>query len=142
MSRMLRDPRRDGHRNDQRAPTVLVVEDEFLIAEAVADVLGRLGLNVLLASSADEALHRLAEARDIALVFSDIRMPGTLDGLELARRLNRSAPQLPVILTSANEVSAQDLNGFAFVRKPYGYADIARLVLAHLGLEKREWLNL
>jgi two-component system, response regulator PdtaR len=134
---MLRDPRQNG----QRTPTVLVVEDEFLIAEAVAEVLGRLGLNVLLASSADDALRQLDQRRDVALVFSDIRMPGTLDGLELARRVSHSARQLPVVLTSANEVSPRDLNGFPFVRKPYRDADIARLVLAQLGLEQGEWLK-
>lgn len=134
---MLREPLLDG----QRAPTVLVVEDEFLIAEAVAELLGRLGLNVVLASSADEALRRLGEGCEIALVFSDIRMPGSLDGLELARRVGRSAPQIPVILTSASEVSPQDLNGLPFVRKPYSDTDIAGLVLAQLGLEQRERLN-
>lgn len=133
---MLGNPRQEG----QRAPTVLVVEDEFLIAEAVAEVLGRLGLNVLLAASADEALRQLDQRPDVALVFSDVRMPGSLDGLELARRVRRAAPQIPVILTSANEVSPQDLNGFPFIRKPYGYAEIVRLVLAQLGLEQRERL--
>lgn len=133
---MLQEPRQDS----RRAPTVLVVEDEFLIAEAVAELLGGFGLNVVLASSADEALRRLGEGRDIALVFSDIRMPGTLDGLELAHRLGRSEPQLPVILTSANELSPRELNGFPFVRKPYSDAEITRLVLARLGLEQRERL--
>lgn len=66
-------------------PTVLVVEDDVLIRLSVADALRSAGLDVIEAATGDEALTVLASSATVDLVFTDIQMPGSTDGLELAQ---------------------------------------------------------
>jgi CheY-like chemotaxis protein len=68
-----------------RRPVVLVVEDEFLIRINAAEMMEEAGFEVVEASNADEAVATLEARLDIAVVFTDIQMPGTMDGLKLAR---------------------------------------------------------
>jgi CheY-like chemotaxis protein len=80
--------------------TVLVVEDEVLIRTAIAEYLRHCGYRVVEAASADEALVVLQEkAIQVNIVFSDIRMPGSLDGFGLAQWVRKHRPGLQVILT-------------------------------------------
>jgi len=79
---------------------VLLVEDEFLIAEWVADSLSEQGFSVRTASNAAEALRHLADGR-FDLLFTDINLPGGMDGAALARRARQVQPDLPVIYASA-----------------------------------------
>src|ERR1700710_1599105 len=81
---------------------VLIVEDEVLIRLAVADHLRDSGYQVVEASNADEALEYLQGPNNVSLVFSDVRMPGTMDGLKLAQRIRESYPALSVILASGH----------------------------------------
>lgn len=81
-------------------PTVLVVEDEALIRFDVADFLREGGYHVVEAASGEDALAILTSGRRIDLVFTDIQMPGQLDGLALARWCLAHRPQIKVILTS------------------------------------------
>jgi CheY-like chemotaxis protein len=105
----------------QPAPIrVLVVEDEVLIRILVADELREVGFSVIEAANADEALSYLKAGGDVDLVFSDIRMPGSLDGLELARQLRGRYPSLPIILTSGNFFGTYGPHGAnLFIAKPY-----------------------
>jgi CheY-like chemotaxis protein len=67
-------------------PTVLVVEDETLITELVAEELEEAGYSVVVATNADQAIAILEALQDIHLVFTDIGMPGSMDGLKLPLR--------------------------------------------------------
>ena len=101
-------------------PTVLVVEDEVLLRLMIAEELRNQGIHVLEASNADEALTILGSSLPVHLLFTDIRMPGRLDGAALARLARAHYPQLKLIMTSSNQPE-----GFvretadAFIAKPY-----------------------
>jgi two-component system, response regulator PdtaR len=102
---------------------ILVVEDEVLTRLALAEDLRDAGYSVVEASNADEAMAYLNTGSQIDLVFSDIRMPGSMDGLELARRLDVERPTLPVILSSAGT------EGIAtFVAKPYRMEQVLSII--------------
>ncbi|MEM7614951.1 MAG: response regulator, partial [Pseudomonadota bacterium] len=95
------------------------------------------------AADADEALEVLARKSDIDLVFSDIIMPGSMTGLELAHQLRASYPALKVLLTTgfAGEARPEDpatdlnglLHGFELLQKPYRQADLAQALRRLLG---------
>lgn len=116
---------------------VLVVEDEPFLRIAFCDDLRAAGFSVIEAASADEALDCLRSGLLVEVVFSDIQMPGRLDGIGLARQLRRERPDLTIILTSGSNRPPADLNGIAFVPKPYDYGAVGRLMLAALSLQSR-----
>jgi DNA-binding NtrC family response regulator len=108
----------------QRISTILIVEDETLIRIMLSDYLQECGFAVLEAANADEAVTLIErDVSGIDLIFSDVRMPGTMDGFGLAKWVRENRPSLPVILTSGDIGKAnlaQDLcaNGL-FLAKPY-----------------------
>lgn len=107
--------------------TVLVVEDNVDVAAFATSALAELDFNVVLARNATEALAELTrDAGRFQVVFSDVVMPG-VNGLELARRIRATYPDLPVILTSGySELLASDPNhGFTLLRKPYSLKQLA-----------------
>lgn len=117
---------------------ILVVEDEVLIRLALADALRGAGFSVVEASNADEALSYLQAGGHIDLVFSDINMPGSLNGLELALRIRDDFPFLAIILTSGYELT-QKLNGIGrFIQKPYAMDHAVAAVGEMLGRESSE----
>ena len=81
------------------APTILVVEDEPMIRLDVAEGLREFGFHVYEASDGVEALQILGQT-SVNLVFSDVQMPGKLDGFDVARHVRSSLPQVPIVLTS------------------------------------------
>jgi len=88
-----------------KRPVVLVVEDEFLLRMEAADMVKAAGFEVVEAGNADQAIEILEARRDITLVFTDIQMPGSMDGLKLARAGLRSrSSQLPVTSTSGKRI--------------------------------------
>ena len=88
--------------------TVLVVEDEVLVRTAIAEYLRHCGYRVVEAASADEAIVVLQEdAIEVNIVFSDIRMPGSLDGFGLAQWVREHRTALQVILTGTLVKAAQ-----------------------------------
>lgn len=112
--------------------TVLVVEDNVDVAAFAISALAELDFNVVLARNATEALAELErDAGRFQVVFSDVVMPG-VNGLELARHIGTTYPDLPVILTSGySELLASDPNhGFTLLRKPYSLKQLAS-ALAH-----------
>ncbi|HVZ04550.1 response regulator [Hyphomicrobium sp.] len=107
---------------------VLVVEDEILIRLSLADELRRAGFFVVEASNADEALSVLKATYDFDLLLTDVRMPGKIDGLALARWVRRNVPDTKVALASANVDAAADGEFDAVFSKPVWIPDVvARL---------------
>ena len=101
-------------------PTVLLVEDQVLIRLMVADELRQLGIQVLEASSAEEAWLVLQSPLPVHLLFTDVHLPGRMDGIALAGRVRMHYPQLKVIITSSElPQGAAPVLADAFVAKPY-----------------------
>jgi len=109
---------------------VLVVEDEFLLRMDAADMITAAGFEAMTAANADEAIDILEVRRDITVVFTDIQMPGSMDGLKLARAVRGRWPPIKIIATSGHaHVRETDLPyGGRFLRKPYSPAQIADLL--------------
>jgi len=98
---------------------VLVVDDEVFVRLTAVDVIEEAGHIAIEASDADEAIALLGQHPEIDVVFSDIKMPGSMDGLGLAGLLHREWPAIKVILTSGH-MSMNDLEpGAIFLAKPY-----------------------
>lgn len=102
-------------------PTILVVEDDALIRMYGTDVLAEAGFEVIEAGNADDALEVLHQHDDIQLLFSDVDMPGSLDGLALARLVHERWPTIRLLLTSGHHnLGAASLpDDGRFVRKPW-----------------------
>jgi PAS domain S-box-containing protein len=113
---------RTGEQGDQKARRILVVEDDEVVAELAAQLLEEMGYESVVVHSAQEALAALDRGRLPDIVFSDIVMPGGLSGLELARRVRRRFPEMPVLLTSGYSDRLSDTPGeFPMVPKPYQF---------------------
>jgi two-component system, NtrC family, sensor kinase len=110
------------------AGTVLLVEDNAEVAEVGKSYFEQLGYQVKLAASAQAALDLIEREDDIDLVFSDILMPGGMNGLELADTIRRRFPNIAVLLTTGYSSSAQDAvrQGFEVLQKPYDLAALER----------------
>ena len=102
------------------AARVLVVEDEFLIRMEVAAHLRDAGFEVIEAMNGDEAVAILTARIPIDLVFTDVRMPGSTDGMGLLEFIRRTRPTLPVIMTSGHREPDLAFSGgaTAFFPKP------------------------
>jgi len=102
--------------------TVLVVEDEFFILEYVSAHLRDNGFQVAQASDADEAIWAISARPEINIVFTDVRMPGSMDGIQLARWIRENYPDISVIIASGHvgpEVITKDLHDVMVFAKPY-----------------------
>ena len=122
-------------KGNARPAVVLVVEDEILIRAAVAEYLRISGYTVVEAADAAEAIAVFASGEPIDVVMCDVDMPGTMDGLGLARWINRHHSGLPVLLTSGRRIalSASKIPADFFIGKPYRLEVLAerlRLMLA------------
>ena len=119
-----------GAKNDRSHGNgrVLVVEDDHLVSELAAAMLGELGFDTFVAHSAKDALERLSGDRRPDLVFTDIVMPGGISGIELARKIRERFPELPVLLTTgySEQVAAQ--HEFPLLQKPYEIQSLAAAI--------------
>ena len=109
---------------------VLIVEDDEFIRMDAVDIFESAGYRVLEASTADRALEHLQQHDDIALIFTDIEMPGSMDGLELSALVRDRWPPIGIIIVSgrARPLSEQ-LPVFArFLAKPYTPGQISDAV--------------
>ena len=102
---------------------VLIVEDEPIIRMLAADMVEEAGFEVLEAGNADEAVRILESRLDVRIVFTDIDMPGSMDGLKLAAAVRRRWPPIEIVLTSGHRsISASELpERSVFFPKPYGH---------------------
>jgi CheY-like chemotaxis protein len=116
--------------------TVLVVEDETMVRMPIAEYLRDCGYNVLEASDASEAIAAMGVEEQVSLVFSDIRMPGKMDGLGLAEWFQSHYPAVPVLLTSGysggRKLPAGSASVRRFIEKPYSQTQVARHIAALL----------
>ncbi len=100
---------------------VLVVEDEPILLLMATDLVEEAGYEAVAAGNADEAIRILASRDDISIVFTDIRMPGSMDGMKLAAAVRDRWPPIEIIVTSGHMIrSPADLpERGKFFRKPY-----------------------
>jgi DNA-binding NtrC family response regulator len=112
------------------SPVILFVDDEPLIRMGAVDILTDCGAIVLEAGNADEALRILKSRDDIQLVFSDVNMPGTINGLILLERVHALRPMVELILTSGRRQFAKGElpDDGTFLPKPYNVFKLCDLV--------------
>jgi two-component system, response regulator PdtaR len=123
------------------APVILIVEDEFLIRMHVVEVLENCGFAVAGAASADDAIHYLEEGGAADLIFTDVRMPGSMDGFGLSGWLATNRPGVPVFIASgdigmtnmARKLCAHE----RFFCKPYDIGAIAPLMREAIGCGRK-----
>jgi CheY-like chemotaxis protein len=100
--------------------TILVVEDNAEVAEVTASLVEQLGYRTLRAENAADALNLLQRGDKIHLVFSDVVMPGSMNGIALAQEIGNRYPQIPVLLTSGySDVVQATESKRAILRKPF-----------------------
>ena len=112
-----------------RPPAVLIVDDSAEVAEVTSSLFEHLGYDTMYRESAEAALKLLADGTKIDLVFSDIVMPGTIDGVRLASEIRSQYPNLPVVLTTGYSEAAQAApEDLRILRKPFD-ADALRVFI-------------
>jgi CheY-like chemotaxis protein len=112
--------------------TILVVEDEVIIRLLICDVLRESGLRVVEAANADEALMYVKTDPTVELVFSDVRMPGSMDGIELAHRLRLEFPHIAIVLASGHLLASDLEKETLLFTKPYPVVETAAHIIAIL----------
>src|ERR1700683_5444439 len=107
--------------NNSETPAILIVEDETLVRLGAVRAIEDAGFEVIEAANADEAIRILEGRSDIQVVFTDVHMPGSIDGLKLAHAIRDRWPPIKIIVTSGRgHVSEQELpEGGRFFAKPY-----------------------
>lgn len=113
-----------------KAPVVLLVEDDPLILIHSHLALEDAGFAALPVRDAAEALDVLSTRGDIRALFTDVRLPGTLDGVALAKRVRAERPDVEIVVTSGStKIGAEMLpHGAKFLPKPYTAFQITRLL--------------
>jgi CheY-like chemotaxis protein len=112
---------------EPRRPVVLVVEDDYLLRLDAADMIEAAGFEVIEAANADEAITILESRNDIAVVFTDVQMPGSMDGLRLAKAVRGRWPPIKIVTTSGQRIIEEvDLpEGGRFLPKPYNPTQVS-----------------
>ena len=110
---------------------ILVIEDHAQLRTVVARSLTGMGYTALVAESADVARQQLIEGLDVDLIFTDVRMPGLIHGLDLARWAREHRPTVRVLLQTGNPNI--DTEGFAVLYKPYTGEDLENAIRTALG---------
>lgn len=116
-----------AHQSARSTGHVLLVEDDDEVAALTAELVAELGYVITRVATADAALGALANGRLIDLVFSDVMMPGTMNGIELALEVRRRRPDLPVVLTSGYADAAKRAahrEDIRILRKPYSLGEL------------------
>ncbi|WP_454280265.1 histidine kinase famiy protein [Sphingomonas sp. Marseille-Q8236] len=116
------------------AERVLMVEDQEDVGDLGKAMLEQLGYDVVLTRSAREALDHLAKDGDFSLLFTDILMPGGMNGVALAQTVRRDYPRLSVLLTTgyADEAIDEGARSYELIRKPYRRAELNERIRAVL----------
>jgi CheY-like chemotaxis protein len=110
-----------------RRPVILIVEDDFFLRIHAAEMIQDAGFDIVEAGNADEAIAILEARPDIHVVFTDIQMPGSMDGLKLARFVRGRWPPIKILVTSGNFAGRDgDLpEDGILLSKPYTFDRIA-----------------
>ncbi|MDP9056091.1 MAG: response regulator [Pseudomonadota bacterium] len=110
-------------------PSVLVVEDEFLVREFIVEEFGDAGFAVQSASDGEKALELLKSGAGFDLLFTDVRMPGSIDGWELGRHAAQMFPDIRIVYATGYSETSHALNdNEGFLTKPYRMVDILELI--------------
>ena len=111
-------------------PRILVVDDEPLLRTFNADMLSDAGFDVLEAADAEEALRLLEDVAGIQVVFTDVEMPGRIDGFALAELIEAQWPEIGVVVTSGRRLPNESFRAKArcFVPKPYAVSHVVALI--------------
>ena len=120
-----------------KRPKILIVEDELLIRLDAIEMIEAAVFDTLEAANADDAIAILGARPDIHVLFTDIHMPGSMDGLKLAHFVRDRWPPVKIIATSAHaRVEGYELpNGGRFLPKPYSALEVAAHLKELTGLE-------
>lgn len=109
--------------------TILVVEDEVLLRMLIADELRAAGYAVAEAPDGHQALDTLSGGARVRVIFADIQMPGSINGIDLARWVRSRHPHIKIVLTSAHYAAIDEVEHDGFFPKPYD----TRRVISHVG---------
>ena len=127
--------------SEPRIQSILVVDDDVLIRLAIAGYLRECGFVVLEADGAAEAVTILEAAVEVDLVFSDVQMPGDMDGFALSRWVRAHRPDIKIILASgvarASTIAADLCKHDAFVEKPYHEQQVVERIRALLATRRQ-----
>lgn len=118
--------------------TILVVEDEVQLRFIVSDTLRDAGFKVIEATSADEAVAFLRAPNDVSLVFSDIHLPGDVNGIGFAQMLKSEHPHIKIILTTGHVARDTVPRDILLIPKPYVFARVIAEIRRMLGLEPKQ----
>ncbi len=126
---------RSGQMTKSNQKEILVVEDEAMVRMVAADALADCGLMVWEANDAEEALAVLDQHPAIRLLFTDVDMPGDLDGVALARLVHEVRPDVELVITSGATVISNDElpDHGTFLGKPYPIDRLLQIVEMKLG---------
>jgi PAS domain S-box-containing protein len=124
----LPSPQDEGRYVASERQTVLVVEDNADVRNVAVSLLKELGYRTIEAETAPAALALLANGRKVRLVFSDVVLPGEIDGLALARTVCTKYPHIPVVLTTGYTKVFETDPEFPLLRKPYQIAALGRVI--------------
>ncbi|MCX7326036.1 MAG: response regulator [Hyphomicrobiales bacterium] len=119
----------------QAKPVILVVEDQSVIRMCAVELIMESGFAVLAAGNADEAISILEARSDVKLVFTDVDMPGTMDGIRLAHSIRDRWPSIALLVTSGKTILAESQfpAGVRLFPKPYADQSIIDAIIALLG---------
>jgi two-component system, response regulator PdtaR len=120
---------------DKHLPVVLVVEDDALLRMLAVDVVEEAGFIAIEARDADEAVVLLESRTDITLLFTDINMPGSMDGLKLAHAVRDRWPPIKILVVSGKQrIEPSELPANScFVGKPYQVAALVEELRSLVG---------
>lgn len=107
---------------------VLVVEDEPGVRMLAIDSLEEAGITVVEAGNADEALEILKARSDVGVLFTDVNMPGSLDGLQLAELVHSRWPDIKLVVTSGRALERAVPDAGAFLGKPYALSHMTAVI--------------
>jgi two-component system, response regulator PdtaR len=116
----------------QPSSVILMVEDEELLRACAAGELEDAGYKVVEAASADEALDVMKTRPDVRVLFTDVQMPGRLDGMDLARKIHERWPNVLLLITSGGRQPGQDdmPDHGHFLAKPYRVQEVVKEIKA------------
>jgi len=122
---------------------VLVVEDSMIIRMGAVDLVLSAGYEALEARDADEAIRILESRDDVDLVFTDVQMPGTMDGIKLSHYIRDRWPPVRLIVASGEAILEESSlpTGSRFFSKPYDSHVITDAMAHLLSIGNNEWIN-
>ena len=111
-------------------PAALIVEDQPFVGMVASDILKESGFDTFHAYDADAAAQLLDEHPEIELMLTEAQLPGTIDGLELCRRVSAARPNVQLVLTGTSpQLQSNDVpSGTRVLRKPYASSELRTVV--------------